>query len=83
MCTLDRGEIDSRVPGNAVLTSIQYCMKVVEEERKKDTKEKSPWIQRMTESKDDFLGRPLTDREISEEIIGNLYVSLISKGPRG
>lgn len=52
-------------------------MEVVKQERLKDSTDKSPWIKRMTESKDEFLGRPLTDLEISEEIIGNLYGDLV------
>lgn len=55
-------------------------MDVVREERVKKTAEKSPWIQRMTESKDEWLGRTLTDLEVSEEIIGNLYGSYSCRG---
>ncbi len=50
-------------------------MGLVKEERLKQSASKSPWIKRMTETKDEFLGRPLVDLEVSEEIISTLYDS--------
>lgn len=47
-------------------------MSIICEQRLKDSKEKSPWIRRMTESKDEYLGRPLEDIEVSEEIVSIL-----------
>ena len=47
-------------------------MAIVQEQRLKDSKDKSPWIRRMTESKDEYLGRPLEDIEVTEEIISTL-----------
>jgi cytochrome P450 len=47
----------------------------VREQRLKASKQKSPWIQKLTEKDDEYLGRPMNDLEVAEEIISTLCVS--------
>jgi hypothetical protein len=47
-------------------------LQVVAAEREKKPTERAKWISRLIEGEDEFLGRPLLDIEIAEEIIGAL-----------
>ncbi|KIX01346.1 uncharacterized protein Z518_09071 [Rhinocladiella mackenziei CBS 650.93] len=51
----------------------KYCLEIVAEERAKMPEERSSWIKRLMDRDDDFLGRPLRDLEIAEEIVGVLF----------